>query len=58
MAAGDIGEIQFCTGRGAHSPGHLPVLRPLVVKRCRDFGHPAKVDPTNPGVVICSLYKQ
>jgi hypothetical protein len=57
-AAGDIGEIRFCTGRGAHSPGHSPVLRPLVLKTCRDLGYPARVNPTNCGVVICSLVKQ
>jgi DNA-nicking Smr family endonuclease len=52
--AGDVGEISFCTGKGLHSKGGIPVLRPLVLKLCRDLGFAAAL-AQNTGVVTCTI---
>jgi DNA-nicking Smr family endonuclease len=52
--AGDVAEISFCTGKGLHSKGGVPVLRPLVLKLCRTLGFQACVSGNN-AVVTCTI---
>lgn len=47
----DIKNINFITGKGIHSKNG-PVIRPLVMKMCKEFKIPAKVNPNNTGVVV------
>jgi DNA-nicking Smr family endonuclease len=52
--AGNVATIRFCTGRGLHSRGGLSVLRPLVMKICKDHGHTVSL-ASNAGVVCCQI---
>ena len=47
--------VPFITGRGIHSPGRVPVLRPHVLKLCQDRGFAACIDRANEGIVRCYL---
>lgn len=51
-ADGSVAQISFITGKGLHSKSGIPVLRPLVLRLCRDMGFKAYVG-ANRGVVIC-----
>ena len=49
-----IKKIFFITGRGNHSKGNVPVLRPMVLKVCKERGF----NPTlsqNKGTIICAV---
>ena len=51
---GNVAQISFITGKGLHSRSGSPVLRPLVLRLCRDKGFNAYVG-ANRGVVICDF---
>lgn len=50
----NTGIIYFITGRGQHSKGNVPVLRPLVMKMCKERGYRPAVSQ-NRGTVICNV---
>jgi len=46
--------VQFITGKGIHSVGRSPVLRPLVLQKCRNKHFKAFVRKDNEGIVeVC-----
>lgn len=47
----DVHIINFITGRGKHSQGGIPVLRPLVLYICHTMNISAKIKPDNEGIV-------
>ena len=47
--------MELITGWGMHSEGRGPVLRPAVLKYLADHNIPARVHPTNQGVVLADL---
>lgn len=49
-------KINFITGKGKHSPGNIPVLRPLTMKICEKYGFKASILPDNDGVVQVELW--
>lgn len=50
-----IGVFKFITGRGNHSIGKTPVLRPLVLSICKEFNVYCYVPKKNPGVIVCDV---
>lgn len=50
----NVGLIEFITGRGTHTKGHVSVLRPLVLTICKERGFRAHVG-SNRGVVVCHI---
>jgi DNA-nicking Smr family endonuclease len=50
----NTGTIRFCTGRGLHSPGGMPVLRPIVQRMCKEYGCTVWLESKG-GVVCCRI---
>ncbi|KAK8870816.1 hypothetical protein M9Y10_008713 [Tritrichomonas musculus] len=51
---GGIREIHFITGRGRHSQGNIPILRPLVYSLCKKRGYKPLLS-RDKGCVICKI---
>ena len=52
-ARGSFGVVYFITGKGNNSKNHIPILRPLVMKICRQAGANTRILPNNTGIVEC-----
>ncbi|OHT14130.1 hypothetical protein TRFO_03164 [Tritrichomonas foetus] len=50
----NTGRICFITGHGAHSKNHIPVLKPLVFRMCKDFGY-KPIQSRNRGIIVCNI---
>ena len=48
-----FGVIYFITGKGTHSKDHISILRPLVLKLCKQAGAETGLVSGNNGIVYC-----
>ncbi|KAH0788824.1 CUE domain containing protein [Histomonas meleagridis] len=55
IISGNVAQVNFITGKGIHSAGGMPVLRPYILDLCRMKGLKAFVSQGNTGVVVCKL---
>lgn len=47
----------FISGKGKHSKDGKPVLKPMILDKCKELSYQANVDPMNEGQIIVPLLK-
>lgn len=52
-----LSQFIFISGKGKHSKDGKPVLKPMILEKCKEMNYQARVDPMNEGQIIVSLLK-
>ncbi|KAK8858147.1 hypothetical protein M9Y10_013248 [Tritrichomonas musculus] len=52
-----LSQFIFISGKGKHSKDGKPVLKPMILDKCKEMNYAARVDPMNEGQIIVPLLK-